>query len=149
MRFPFADISLWRKRSKAGIGSTLAGVIALLFQAYRGFPLHDTLDYTYLIVSFLPILIGVLQYINNVAMLRRDYIIMDEDEISIYRAFFLPRKKIPLENIERYIPVSTLIILRLKDGREHQFNTDWLSKESIREIRVFLSEVTEKKRHYG
>lgn len=149
MRFPFADISIWRKRSKAGITSAIIGFVALSIQANRGFPLQDTLDYMYLIVSFLPAIVGLLQFIKYATRPRRAYVIIEKGEISIFRGLFFPRKKIALQDIERYIPVSTLIILKLNGGKEYQFNTDWLSRESIREIRSILSNATENKRKYG
>ncbi|WP_042221217.1 hypothetical protein [Oceanobacillus manasiensis] len=144
MRFPYEDSSIWRKKSRNGLGAAFAGVVVVCIQVYFSSQQHYSPGFGLILISFLPAIIGLIQYIHYSRMPMRDYIIIEDGFISVYQGFLMPRRKIMLQDIKRYIPVSTLIILKLDDGEEFQFNTDWLSRESILQIRMELSRVAEK-----
>lgn len=126
-----------RKSFREGIKSVVY-VLAMLF---IGILQYITLDAGYtanmilIIVYTIIILFGIYRTIYNFKLHKEDYLIVDENSLSIYRGNIFPRKIISFDQIERVVQVNGAIILKLFNGKEEQIYTEWLSDKKTLELK--------------
>ncbi|GAB3049087.1 hypothetical protein [Virgibacillus ainsalahensis] len=134
MSFTFADLKKWRKARNEGFITAVTGLILLVIDA----SVQESIWPVLVIIALLGSIVGAFRGIHYMKLPEKDYIRIKGDYISIYHAFFLPRKEFSFHDMESYTQVSTLIYLHFKDGKEEQLHIDWLSKESLEELRAIL-----------
>lgn len=136
MSFKYANHKAWVKRGRSSFISAILGIIWLTVDALLQGQIHPVLLVIALIV-FLFALVQGMQYIN---MDQKDYIRIEDGVMFIDRGFpILPRKKLAISSIERFIEYYPLLIFKLKRDREIQINIDWLTEEAVEDIKYHIA----------
>ncbi|QKY70665.1 hypothetical protein [Lentibacillus sp. CBA3610] len=132
MSYKYANHKAWVKWGRSSFITAIFSIIWLTVDALLQGEIHPVILVITMIV-FLFALIQGMQYIN---MDQKDYIRIEDGVMLINRGFpILPRKKLPLSSIERYIEYYPLLIFKLKHDRELQINIDWLTEEAVEDIK--------------
>ncbi|WP_099159203.1 hypothetical protein [Virgibacillus ndiopensis] len=134
MGYKFTDENKWARKGINGFLTAIIGFMLIIVQIY----LVDSIDSLLFYSSFISVLIGLLQGIYYMNRTQHDYIFLEENCLSIYRGPLFPRKKIEYNDINYCVEMSGLIICYLKDDKEAQFNTEWLSVIDVVQIKKQL-----------
>jgi hypothetical protein len=125
----------WVKKAYGGFGTALTGVFFILFQFY----LNDgSMDSMLIFLGFTPVVIGAAQGLYYMTKHEKGYIYLAEDYLTIYNGPILPKTEIAYSNIEYCTVVSNLLIFTLKNNKEKQINTDFLSGDDFAKLREEL-----------
>lgn len=135
-----------RKSYKAGINA-IVYVLSILF---TGIVLLITFNktnagytaYTILAIAYsIFILSGIYRAIYYFNLHKKDYLIITESSLLIYRGNFVSRKVINFNQIERVVQVDGMLIVKLDTGKEEQINLEWLSEQNILDLKKEFTQI--------
>jgi hypothetical protein len=135
VEFQFTDEKNWGKKAYNGFGTALVAVFFIVFQFYLN---GGTLDDLLIFLGFIPVIIGVTRGLYYMTKHEKNYIYLAEDHLAIYHGPILPRTEIYFSNIDYCSVVSNLLVFSLKNNKEKQINTDFLSEDDFALLREEL-----------
>ena len=87
------------------------------------------------------IFLGIYRAIYYFKLHQKDYLIIGESSLSIFRGIIFPRRTINFNQIERVVQIDEVIILKLHSGKEEQINTEWLSDKNNADLKKELKQI--------
>lgn len=129
-----------RKWFKAGIRSILY-TLAVFFSGiilFISMDADETANRLLMIICTLFILLGIYKALYYFRLPKKDYVVIEENLISIHRGNIIPRKIIKFNRVKRVVQVNEVISLLLSNEREEHIYTDWLSEEDTSQLKKKL-----------
>ncbi|WP_058307177.1 hypothetical protein [Gracilibacillus massiliensis] len=129
MRFSFSKDINWIKRAILWL---LYISVVIVFNIITMVNQSQAVISYYLIVISLTILFtafGVYKSLFYFKIQEKDYITIDHDQLSIYKGNLLSRTTIPFQKVERVVEISSMLLIKLVNGKEQQIHTEWLTEK--------------------
>ncbi|WP_164670114.1 hypothetical protein [Virgibacillus doumboii] len=137
MRYKFISKRKWIRE---GILS-IFNVLLIIFSVSYSFSIIDT-GYTakafLSILLFVFILLGTNRALYYFKLHKKDYLIIDDSSLSMYRGNILSRKLIRFNHVDRVAKINEVIVFKLDNGKEEPIYTEWLSNEDTEELKKEL-----------
>lgn len=136
-----------KKWIREGIHS-IVYVLIITFISIYSYIAFDAGDFTNPIISIIliaSITIAILRAIYYFKLDKKDYLILENSSLSVYRGFFLPRKSILFSQVEEVVQVSEVVLFIMNNGKEEQIYTDFLSNEDQVELIKTLKSIFDSK----
>ena len=132
-----------RKWFKVGINSVVYVLAVLLTGIFMFITLDAGATANMILVIAYTIfsLLGIYRAIYYFNLHKKDYLIIEESSLSIYRGNFLSRKIIRFNQVEHVVRLNEMIILKLNNGKEEQIYTEWLSDKNALELKKKLKQM--------
>ncbi|WP_077618158.1 hypothetical protein [Bacillus sinesaloumensis] len=133
MGFKFVSRKKWKREAVTSLlyVFTITTLILISFFSFDGGGFtNPILTFVYIVL----IMGGIYRATYYLKLHKKDYLTIDDKSFSIYRGNILPRKQIPFSHVQRVVQVNDVIILLMKDGKEEQIDTDYLSNKDKSEL---------------
>ncbi|UOQ84419.1 hypothetical protein [Gracilibacillus salinarum] len=137
MHYHFIAQKKWKKEGISTLVFLCIVVIGFIFMLLDVNIQGTTLWLSTIFISLI-ILFGVYKSYYYLTLPRRNYLIMNDDHVSIYRGPVLSRKLVSFDQVDRVVQINTVILFKLENGKEEQIFTDFLSEEDTVEIKEQL-----------
>lgn len=143
MGFSFDETYNWNKKATNSFSSA---IVALISFSVVSISLQDFLV-EIIIIGLIPVLVGVLQGVYYMNRSNYDYVTLRTDSLTINQGPFLPRKHVSYNEIDYCMEIhdhdKRLFILKTVQDKEIHFHVEWLSEDSLTQLKKELVQRTQ------
>lgn len=132
-----------KKYFRQGVSSLVYVLTILLLSTYSyfAFNLGEFISPVLALVIIGLMVFNVYRAFYFFKLHKKEYFIIDDGSLSIYRGALIPRKQILFSKVIRVVDVNGILIFLLDDGKEVPVYTEYLSSEDRVEIKEKIKSI--------